>query len=312
MQNNSRQISVTPFIDSGTKPRIPNTPKNPNAKTPLPGSIRSFKTRSSTVQRRVILELPHDVADEARERILQDWCRANLHPHNTVYHAVLHRPPPGNDGRNWHAHIAICNFDVPRNPDTNNADIAHLSPPLPINPLCSILSRNAPGLGFKERNQLAKDTFRDMRQNYASLANEHLRNAASMRRYDPRSYQNQGVDITPGKHRGTDATALIKKGRSTSWNDHAKDWANAAAAAAAAIPQRLREDAKDAIENQMVLTSLSPQAPHFAQALRSMRPTLNPALEAAQNALSENRAPASLPTPSHPDTPPWFGTYILD
>ena len=43
-------------------------PKKPNSKTPLPGSIQVFQPRDSTVQRRVILELPHDVTDEAREQ----------------------------------------------------------------------------------------------------------------------------------------------------------------------------------------------------------------------------------------------------
>ena len=67
-----------------------------------------------------------------------------------------------------------------------------------------------------------------------------------------RMTSNQGVDITPGKHRGTDATALLKKGKPTTWNNHALSWVDAAAAAANALPEPLQEDAKDAIETLML------------------------------------------------------------
>ena len=116
--------------------------EKPNSKTPLPGSIQVFQPCGSTVQRRVILELPHDVTDEAREHILRDWCRANLRTHNTVCHADIHRPPD----------------------------------PIPHG---QVLFRNVPCRGVQARNPLARDTFRGMRQNYASIANEHLRNQAS-------------------------------------------------------------------------------------------------------------------------------------
>ena len=84
-----------------------------------------------------------------------------------------------------------------------------------------------------------------MRQNYASIANEHLRNQASQR-CDPRSYRDQGVDITPGMHRGTDASALRKKGHSDRTERPPSHLENVAAAASR-LPEPVRKDARDII-----------------------------------------------------------------
>ena len=48
-------------------------------------------------------------------------------------------------------------------------------------------------------------------------------------------------------HRGTDASALRKKGIPTAWNDHLRIWKSAAASAASRLPEPVRKDARDVI-----------------------------------------------------------------
>ena len=273
-------------------------PDNPDK---LPASIKTFPPRSSIIQRRIVLELPHDVSQSSREQILRNWCAANLDTHGTTYHAVIHKPPPGNDGRNWHAHIAICQFDVPRD-QHNRIDTNAITNSLPVNRLGVILARNAPDLPFPERAKLATDTLLKMRSTFATIANEQLTNAASERRYDPRSYADQGLDIVPGTHRGTAATGMHKRSVPTRWNNHSALWRNAANAAASLFPPDRRDEILDAIENRMSLQSASRLADKFREFLNQDNQQLKPILKAIDtaidNSLQDDRVEhlAGLPT----------------
>ena len=251
----------------------------------LPAGIRTFQPRRATVQRRFILELPHDVTDAARERILTRWLETNLNKHHAFYHAVIHRPPKGNHKRNWHAHIAICHHDVPRKPGSKYPDPDAIRWPLGVNEFSAILSRNAPGLNLQERNELARQTFRDLWNSFAATANEEPRTTASIRRYDPRSYREQGDAITPGQHRGTNATALQKRGIPTTWNDHARDWLNAAHPASRNLTDEEADNILDAIENEMVSTSLGTQNHPFRDVLDEDKRRLDGYLSTAKKVI---------------------------
>ena len=253
----------------------------------LPGDIKTFPPRSSIIQRRIVLELPHDVSQSSREQILRNWCAANLDPHATTYHAVIHKPPPGNDGRNWHAHIAICQFDIPRD-EHNRVDTNAITNTLPVNRLGVILARNTPDLPLPERVKLATDTLLKMRSTFATIANEQLTNAASERRYDPRSYANQGLDIVPSTHRGTAATGMHKRRIPTRWNNHSALWRNAANAAASLFPPDRRDEILDAIENRMSLQSASPLAEKFREFLNRDNQQLKPILQAIDTAIDSS------------------------
>ena len=263
----------------------------------LPSPLKS-RPPHRAIQRRIILELPHEVTDQAREEILTQWLRANLAPHNALYHAVIHRPPPGNDQCNWHAHIAKCHYDVPRKPESFFPDISAIKRPLPLNALGTILSRNAPGLTFHKKSELAKQTIKTMRTSYSATANEHLRTVASSRRYDPRSYADQGLAITRGTHRGTNASALHKRGIPTRWNDHARQWLNAALAAASTLTNHDADDILDSVENRMILDSLPEKQSAFPTIRFRDQQHLSSHLTAAERAIDK----LAEPLPNWPDS----------
>ena len=68
--------------------------------------IHSRSPRSSIIQYRIILELPHQLDPHQSAAALDAWCDAELHEHRIAFHAAIHQPEHGNDPRNWHASTA--------------------------------------------------------------------------------------------------------------------------------------------------------------------------------------------------------------
>ena len=85
------------------------------AKRRRPGAIpgvRSIAPRHPVVQRRIVMELAHELSREEREHSVRRWCEKNLR--GLGWHAVIHAPEDRNDARNWHAHIVYSNVAVKR------------------------------------------------------------------------------------------------------------------------------------------------------------------------------------------------------
>ena len=78
----------------------------------LPSGLRDFPRRKSIVQRRMVLELAHELPLADREAALRAWCETYLR--GLAWHAVIHRPEECNDERNWHTHVVYSNVAVER------------------------------------------------------------------------------------------------------------------------------------------------------------------------------------------------------
>ena len=63
------------------------------------------------------------------------------------------------------------------------------------------------------------------RQALADIQNTELRRVGANKRYDPRSYRDQGVDRVPGQHVGTKRAALETSGRAVEhWSHACPEW----------------------------------------------------------------------------------------
>ena len=80
----------------------------------LPRGCREFLPRRTMVQRRIVIELAHELSLEAQERALRTWCEWKLAAHGISYHAVIHQPEAKNDVRNWHAHVVVAPITLER------------------------------------------------------------------------------------------------------------------------------------------------------------------------------------------------------
>ena len=279
----------------------------------VPG-LRGHPPHSAIIQMRMILELPHDLPQQQRELILRKFCTKTFGD-KIPFHAVIHKPARGNDIRNWHAHIVWSHHELSRNSTTGRWQL----PPdrLQVTEFGHALTANGPRSKRRTpegqlrsqkpegRRQKMLDAYRTMRQNFADIANARFEAHLVHRRYDYRSYRDQGLDAHPGIHLGPTASAGHQDKRSKDAaplepqrTNHRAGWLNAAAAAEDAMPTEEPDEITSAVTNfmlQQAHTALEISHSHLALIER-----INGRLRAHD--------PASSPDPdttdSAPDAPP--------
>ena len=210
---NHLAAAIAGAYQRGIDPQFPAEPAKAGQPCALPtkAGIRSHIPRAPTVQMHMILELPHDVTPPAREQVLRNYCDQQFRHRGIPYHAVIHKPAEGNDARNHHAHIVWTHHRIARDPVTREWDFL-ASRKLPrLHDFGRVLTCAAHGpdgkpLPYAERRKAMSAAFRQMRQDFAVIANEQLTSHAAQRRYDPRSYADRGIDATPFIHVGAAAS----------------------------------------------------------------------------------------------------------
>ena len=227
----------------------------------LPPKILGHPPRSPMLQRRIVLELPHEVTDHAREQILRDFCARTFGRRGIPYHAVIHAPAAGNDDRNFHAHIVSTHHQIRRDRSTGRWDFLASEEMPAVHKFGREITSNAcspegKALPAAERRTIQRDLFRELRQTFATAANDALRMEIVLKRYDPRSYHDRGLAITPGSHLGPAAAAAAKRGGTVGRSPHRAAWLNAAAALAEAAPDEDPEEIRRLVDTEMVAQSL--------------------------------------------------------
>ena len=151
--------------------------------------IREFKPRSPIIQRRILLELAHELSDEARETALRRWCKANLSEHGLNFHACIHAPSHDGDARNFHAQVVYPQFILEREPDTVTWTFERERTLPAVTYAMRVLSGNAEG-GRPQR-----DTFiRTWRERWVKELNRELERCGATKRYVVRSEPSATAD----------------------------------------------------------------------------------------------------------------------
>ena len=137
--------------------------------------------------------LPHELTDQERSKIVDDFCRDFVKKHSVIVDACIHAPHNHNDetdNKNYHVHIMFTTRLV-----------------------------NEKGeLGKKQRtfNDDGPKILKDSRATFANVVNTALENAGLDERIDHRSYADQGLDfLEPTDHEGHEVTALRRDGIDT-------------------------------------------------------------------------------------------------
>ena len=124
--------------------------------------------------------------------------------HGVAVDASIHAPHvrdpvndlPGGDARNWHAHVLTSTREV-----------------------------TPEGFGAKTRalddRKTSADLVEEIRGRWAEMTNKHLAEAGHQVRVDHRSYERQGIEITPTKHVGQDALNRARNGQE---GNRVADW----------------------------------------------------------------------------------------
>ena len=152
------------------------------------------KRQDSVVAREIRLALPHELDAGQRKELVQEFAHAIANRYNIAVDVAVHAPDKEGDDRNHHAHLLITTNTI-----------------------------KGDGLGNKcrEMDKVACDkssqqnSIESLREQWATLANEHLARAGREERIDHRSYKEQGIDLTPTQHLGPNVVAMERRGIAT-------------------------------------------------------------------------------------------------
>ena len=201
------------------------------------------------VQCRIIVELPHEMSADQRKAALRDFCARGLEAKRLPYWAVVHRPDPTGDQRNFHAHIVYYDRPGERSEDGQwrfdkgkgraRYPWGTESPVSREKRLVKRLSGAGAGDGHVADELRAVREFinsgqqpdravqvegwlwiKGLRKTFSGVMNEHLALAEQARRYDPRRYVEMGIEAPPGRHLGPARAALERRGEMTDVSAH--------------------------------------------------------------------------------------------
>lgn len=184
-----RDEAVEISDNDGTRSSVGNIAKAAEERDVFWGMVERRERADGRVQGVIFAELPYEpeIGADGRQRIVEAFggVLADL---GLRWHGTVHRPDDHSDPRNFHMHLVYC--ERPAEPTAFGWRFA---------------DRKAP--------ETRKMGFLPMlRQCFADAVNAELEAAGMRRRYDPRSYDQMGIDKQPGVHLGVSAAALERKG----------------------------------------------------------------------------------------------------
>ena len=151
---------------------------------------RAEKRKDACVAREYEVALPSELPPEERRRLAADFAREMANREGCAVDVCIHAPGRGGDGRNHHAHLLRTTRKV-----------------------------GAEGLGAKLDTEKAgrnrKQDLEAVRERWAELVNERLRQHGIDGQIDHRSLEAQGIGREPSRHLGPAVSGLVRRGASS-------------------------------------------------------------------------------------------------
>jgi len=180
--------------------------------------LRIAKGRGGRVQYRITTEFPAMLDAGARVRIAQAFC-LRLEAAGIMYVAAIHAPDHHNDARNYHLHIAmhdrpakkigdLWDFEIsrPKEGQYNRLEYPHRQNKI------ADFARDPDG---KDHRLYGSTMIKAMRESFAEICNEEIVAAGSTRFFDPRTFEEMGIEREPTAPLGTRAAPLEAAGVAT-------------------------------------------------------------------------------------------------
>ena len=149
------------------------------------------KRKDGCTAREYEVNLPHELNEQQRTELAQDFCKQLAKTHGIAVDLCIHEPTDkevkaGADPRNHHAHILTTTRKITNNGLTDKADI-------------------------EKSGRKRKDDLKATREMWATTANEHLKKAGLENRIDSRSLKDQGSALIPTIKMGKVATQMERE-----------------------------------------------------------------------------------------------------
>ena len=149
------------------------------------------KRKDGCTAREYEVNLPHELSEQQRTELAQDFCKQLAKIHGIAVDLCIHEPTEreikaGADARNHHAHILTTTRKITNNGLTDKADI-------------------------EKSGRKRKDDLKATRDLWATTANKHLKKAGLDERIDARSLKEQGSSLQPTIKMGKVATQMERE-----------------------------------------------------------------------------------------------------
>jgi hypothetical protein len=128
------------------------------------------RQRNARVAREYTISLPHELSREGRHALAREFAQSIADRYGTAVDLAVHGPTPRGDPRNYHAHVLATTRELEADGLGRKATI-------------ELSSSRRRELGL----QHVGHEFRELRAQWAALANEKLREANVEARLEPRS-----------------------------------------------------------------------------------------------------------------------------
>jgi ATP-dependent exoDNAse (exonuclease V) alpha subunit len=168
-------------------------------------TIAEAKENAGQIARELIIALPIELTKEQNIALVRDYVGEVLLPRGYAVDWVFH-DKPGNP----HAHVMHTlrplnarGFGPKVTPRFGADGEPMRGPPTPTHPKGRIIYDRFAG---------SRDTYRDMRNAWATFANKHYAMAGFDITIDMRSYEERGIAIVPQRHLGPALTAMRARG----------------------------------------------------------------------------------------------------
>lgn len=155
------------------------------------------KRKDARVAREWRAALPHELNEADRRELATRMGQAIADRYGVAVDVCIHAPDREGDDRNFHVHMLATTRTI-------GADGA-----LGAKAVIELANKDRQKAGIPGTSQ---GDITDIRREWAELTNEALERAGISARIDHRSYADQGVELTPTKHIGSDAVAMDRRG----------------------------------------------------------------------------------------------------
>jgi hypothetical protein len=151
--------------------------------------------RDSVPAREILVALPHELTDDQRRDLVEDFVRESLVKRGMIADLAIHWPGGEGDERNHHAHILVTTRDV-----------------------------GPGGFGQKNRDWVKPELVTDIRREWAEVANRRLeRHAPHVQKISEKTLAAQGIERAPTQHQGPEVTAMERRGDRTDRGENNRD-----------------------------------------------------------------------------------------
>ncbi|MCH9782273.1 MAG: Ti-type conjugative transfer relaxase TraA [Gammaproteobacteria bacterium] len=155
------------------------------------------KRKDARVAREWRAALPHELNEAERRELAESMGQSLADRYGVAVDVCIHAPDKGGDDRNFHVHMLATTRVIDADGELGKKAVIELA------------NKDRKKAGIPGTSQA---DIVDIRREWAELSNRALERAGRTERVDHRSYEDQGVELTPTRHVGRDAVAMDRRG----------------------------------------------------------------------------------------------------